>query len=354
MTNILHISTAHTTQDIRIYLKEVKSLINKGFDVKFLVASNEKNDSPSSHIYIKKSSNRIKRMIFDNYRMYKKIKEINPEIVHFHDPEFLPYSYILMKQKFKVIYDSHEDLPRAILSKPYINIRYRKIMSYLIEKLENYISSKLTFIVTATPHIEKRFKKINKNTICINNYPLMNELLTPTEIKRKDQVCYVGGLSYIRGSKVLSEASLLADVPMVIAGNTKDLGENNLKLLGNINREEVALLLGESKAGIVTFLPEPNHINARPNKMFEYMSASLPVICSNFPEWQKIIEENKCGISVDPENPKELSDAIKNITKNDVLVKKMGENGRNAILNKYNWSIEEEKLFSLYKKLEEI
>jgi glycosyltransferase involved in cell wall biosynthesis len=60
---------------------------------------------------------------------------------------------------------------------------------------------------------------------------------------------------------------------------------------GFVNREEAKQIMAESKAGIVTFLPLPNHINAQPNKMFEYMSASLPVICSDFPLWNSIVEK---------------------------------------------------------------
>ena len=43
---------------------------------------------------------------------------------------------------------------------------------------------------------------------------------------------------------------------------------------------------------LVTFLKTPNHIDAQPNKMFEYMSAGLPIITSNFPLWREIVEGN--------------------------------------------------------------
>jgi glycosyltransferase involved in cell wall biosynthesis len=59
-------------------------------------------------------------------------------------------------------------------------------------------------------------------------------------------------------------------------------------------------VLAKSKAGVVFFYPLPNYIDAQPNKMFEYMSAGLPIITSNFPVWREIVEGNECGLCVDP------------------------------------------------------
>ena len=115
----------------------------------------------------------------------------------------------------------------------------------------------------------------------------------------------MGAISEIRGIESLINACENINGTLVLAGKftSKYLeqrirslkGWKNVDYRGLINREEVKQLLSESKAGIVTFLAEPNHINSQPNKMFEYMSAQLPVICSNFELWKSIVEVNNCG-----------------------------------------------------------
>ena len=85
--------------------------------------------------------------------------------------------------------------------------------------------------------------------------------------------------------------------------------------------------------------------------MFEYMAAGIPVVASNFKLWKSIIEENECGICVDPLNHKEITDAIEKLLKNPQLAKIMGKNGQKLVKENYNWKMEEKKLLTLYKSL---
>ena len=58
-------------------------------------------------------------------------------------------------------------------------------------------------------------------------------------------------------------------------------------------------LFGVAQAGLIAFHPEPNHFYSIPNKIFEYMSAGLPVIASELPMQRSIVEETGCGILAD-------------------------------------------------------
>ena len=107
-------------------------------------------------------------------------------------------------------------------------------------------------------------------------------------------------------------------------------------------------------AGVVLYHPELNHINAQPNKMFEYMAAGIPVIASDFPLWKEILEGARCGVCVDPLDPDQIADAIRWIVDHPEQAEQMGKNGRKAIIERYNWKREEDTLLGLYRGLESL
>jgi glycosyltransferase involved in cell wall biosynthesis len=82
--------------------------------------------------------------------------------------------------------------------------------------------------------------------------------------------------------------------------------------------------------------------------MFEYMAAGIPVIASDFPLWRHIVEEADCGLLVDPLDPVAIAAAIDRLVSDPQLARRMGENGRRAVLERYNWGVEEQKLFAFY------
>lgn len=124
-----------------------------------------------------------------------------------------------------------------------------------------------------------------------------------------------------------------------------------IKFIGRITRKEVNELYGTARAGIVIYQPAENHYESQPVKMFEYMAAGLPVIASNFPHWRTIVEDAKCGICVNPEDPIEVRQACIELLNNPQKGQKMGIAGRTAVINKYSWDSEEKKLLGLYKQL---
>jgi glycosyltransferase involved in cell wall biosynthesis len=361
---IVHLSSAHNDRDVRIFLKECRSLALKypNAEVHLILAGVDERleDGVRVHSVPKRTGIMITRMLRTVNQVRKKALELNGDIYHLHDPELLRIAFRLKRGGKKVIYDAHEDLPRQISGKSYLPVK--GLIAFLTEIIEDFVSARLTGVLAATPFIAERFKKINPNTIDINNFPLESEIqfIAETGIQKENNVCFIGGISPIRGTKELVDAMALTDCQLALAGEIpfdfrttliESAGWENVHELGFVDRNTSMLIKQKAIAGIVTFLPFPNHVNAQPNKIFEYMAAGLPVIGSNFPMWKELLEKNKCGICVDPADPKAIAKAITYLKTHPEEAKAMGENGKRLVQETYNWKAEEKKLFEFYQAL---
>lgn len=367
MIKITHLTSAHTRSDTRIFLKECCSLAQAGFDVSLVVADglgDEQREGVSIHD-VGTASGRIDRIRNVTRRVFEKARDLDASIYHLHDPELIPAGLKLKKLGKKVIFDAHEDVPKQLLSKPYLNKPAKWLLSNIFSLYESYACSRLDGIITATPFIRDKFLAINPHTLDINNYPMLGELAVG-EIdwaQKKNQACYVGGITRIRGilEVVNSMGFVKTQARLKIAGKftendvekvaKTDQGWANVDALGFLSREQVRDLLQQSVAGLVTFHSVPNHIDAQPNKMFEYMSAGVPVIASHFPFWKEIIEGNACGLCVDPLSPAAIAEAIDYLVIHPEEAEQMGRNGQRAVQEKYNWGMEEQKLLQFYNQI---
>ncbi|MGI6555346.1 MAG: glycosyltransferase family 4 protein [Bacillota bacterium] len=364
MVRLCHLTSVHPQTDTRIFYKECKTIAAAGYDVSLIVQHKKDEVMEGIQIFgLAKSDNRKERMTKTAREVYERALYDNADIYHFHDPELIPVALKLKRKGKKVIYDVHEDVPRQILSKHWIAAPLRKPLSWTIERIENYAAKKFDYIITATPFIKERFLRLNKNAIDINNYPILSELHVPNVNwdEKEKLVCYVGGIGQVRGIYEIVEAIGMTKYSLLLAGTFSSKAEYDSASnksgwakvieLGYLNRDEVRGVLSKSMAGLVVLHPIPNYIDALPVKMFEYMSAGIPVIASNFPLWKEIIEGNNCGICVDPLNAREIADAINRIMDNPYQAQKMGENGRKAVEEKYNWEKEGKKLIKIYEEL---
>jgi glycosyltransferase involved in cell wall biosynthesis len=364
---ICHMSSVHQLFDTRVFYKECKTLLHEGFDVSLVVQHKVDEEIEGIKIIgVGKPKSRIERMTKTVTQVYKRALEVDADLYHFHDPELLFVGLKLKRKGKKVIYDVHEDVPRQILSKEWIARPLRNTLRILCEEIENYAARKFDYIITATPCIKDRFLKLQRNVVDVNNFPMLQEFCKPeADCMGKEEkgkfICYVGGITRIRGALEMVRAMRGLECKLLLAGTFQpeqlrhecamQPGWENVIELGFVNRKDLGAVLEKSSAGVVLYHPEPNHINAQPNKMFEYMAAGLPVVASNFPLWKEIVESNNCGICVDPLNVEEITKAIKWLIENPEKAKEMGANGRKAVEGKYNWGKEAEKLIAIYRAL---
>ncbi len=368
-TKVCILTTVHPPFDTRIFHKQAKTLVEAGYDVT-LIAQHDRDEVVDGVkiIALPKLKNRFARILgLTWYAFWLALKQ-KADVYHFHDPELLPIGVLLkLFARAKVIYDVHEDYPKQILFKRWINPLFRKVVAASWGRLELKESKMLDAIVVVSEIIASRFPPYK--TVVIKNYPdlrlFLHESLDYRE--RPAHVVYVGGLTKMRGVyqmvQAIGQLPERLEAKLLLAGRFEPSslqdslsnvsGWERTEYLGYLNRAEVVRLLTTARVGLVPLLPEPKHFSGVPVKLFEYMAAGVPVVCADYPHWRDIITQAKCGLMVNPLDPQEMSEAIQWILVHPDEAAEMSLSGRRAVQKYYSWSTEGRKLLKLYAKLGE-
>ena len=363
MYKVTHISTVHKPYDTRIFVKECSSLAKLGFEVSLLVPIEKPEIKNQVNIFpLPKFKSKFFRTLFSWIPAFFKAYKLKSDIYHFHDPELIFLGFVLASFGKKVVYDVHEDYELQILNKEYLSNSMRKIIAGSYKWIEKILIKRFALIVTATSVIRDSYLKIHRNVIDIKNYPFLEEFATSRASfdDKKNEVCYIGSISKIRGViDCVRSIEHLDETLLNLAGDYSGI-ERELKLEkgwervikhGFVNRDQMRQILLRSKVGLVVLHPVPNYIEALPVKMFEYMAAGVPVICSNFPVYEEIVVQNDCGFSVEPKKPEMIAEKARILLADKELWERMSKNARAAVESKYNWETELRQLERAYLNL---
>lgn len=370
MVKVCHMASAHNRYDGRIFRKECVSLANNGYEV-YLVVNDSYGDEIKDRVKIRSTKltpkNRFERMILSQKNIYKKAIEIDADIYHFHDPELLFLGLKLKKRGKKVIFDSHEGYFLQIKEKYYIPKLLRNFVANIYNIIETYICKRIdAVIVPCGTNGKTIFDGRAQLVECINNVPILDEFYNKyeeKENKNKDIICYTGAITYERGIEHIIKAAHKSNSRLILAGNIINnefkskifsIPEHNcIDYKGILSIEEISDIYKCSYIGMCTILNvgQYNKGDNFATKVYEYMAMGIPAIISDSPYVQKIFSEYEFGIAVDPDSINDIVSSINYLKVNENIAKRMGENGRKAIAERFNWKIEEKKLLELYKKI---
>jgi glycosyltransferase involved in cell wall biosynthesis len=361
------LTSVHMPFDGRVFHKEAKSLVKAGYEV-VLIARHDKEEVVAGVrvVPLPQPKNRRQRMTRVLWRLYRLAVRENADIYHFHDPELIVVGLLLKLRGRKVIWDVHEHYPNSILDKYYLARPLRRVISKSFDLFERAVVRFFDYVVYTTPFVGARYQKMRVRSGRIENYPIIG-LSEAFAQDTQDKIVYLGGMSRIRGLLEVVEAfALIAKKyphwelclvgscsPASFEGELRDrvrtLGlEANVKFIPWVPYEEKERLSSQAAMGVITYLPYSNNTSCLPNKLFDYMLVSLPVIASNFPLYREIVEPNHCGLIVDPSSPQEIARAMEYLIEHPQEARQMGENGRRAVRDRYNWEKESEKLLQIY------
>lgn len=360
---VAHLTSVHSRRDTRIFLKQCRTLAVHGYAVTLVVADGE-GDEVRDGVTIAdvgQGAGRLNRIFGTTRRVFHRAVALDADIYQLHDPELIPLGLKLKRMGKKVIFDSHEDLPMQMLGKPYLGRVSRQVLSTASALFENYACARLDGVIAATPGIRDKFLRVNRRTVDINNYPLPAEFDAAAPWAGKaSEVCYLGGISAIRGALEMVRACALlrSNARLALAGAFSDAalqaelaalpGWPRVTAHGQLDRAGVRRVAARAMAGLVILHPVAGYMDSQPIKLFEYMAAGIPVIASHFPGFRQIVEGSGCGVCVDPLDPGAIAAAIDAMVLYPERARAMGENGRKAVLERYNWAAQAIKLTDFY------
>lgn len=364
---IVHLSTVHSWQDPRIFLKQCKSLAANGFEVHLITkdGSGEDIEGVKIHKLKKTYSNKLLRMILGARAAWRQALALKPDLIHFHDPELIPGALRLKsKTDIPIIYDVHEDYTTSIEVRKYIPGFLLSLIKKRVQFYEGQAHEELD-IVIAEDYYEERFPNSTK----IRNYPILwkkGELNGINKRERPNKLLYTGTIDYSRGAEnhALLHNSLEGLEVRMIGRCSADV----YKFLESILGDEVKRVVpygicdyvpqteiikayeeGEYLAGLALFDKTSHFARKRLTKFYEYMYFGLPIVCSDYSEWENFIASTNSGFTV---NPKSIIDIKKLVEALSVGNSRINtEETKKIVEKRFNWEIEAENLYNLYLRI---
>ena len=308
-----------------------------------------------------------------HYRSLEIVTQQSADIYHAHDLNVLPAAYqAARKNGAKLVYDSHEFYVERNRQHP-----LNPIGKFILGRIERFLMRRSNAVITVSDTIAQELAhryRVTVPTVILNTPPQTTEFLID---ERKSirialginpnhyLLLYSGGITFNRGlEKVIESLIYLPNCHFVLMGygrekyieELKALAiksgvDSRLSLFGPVPSEEVTTYAASADLGIAAIENVClSYYYCAPNKLFEYISAGLPVIASNFPEMKKIIKQYEIGSTFDPSQPQDIARVAQEVLSNSKRLQQMRKNTF-AAAKDYNWENESDKLLKLYQTL---
>jgi glycosyltransferase involved in cell wall biosynthesis len=362
---VFHASSVHPATDNRIFHKECAALSDNGLEVHLCAVAEV--DETKNGIYIHAlpaQGSRLRRVVLGYLRIWKNLRKVKPDLLHVHDPELIPLAlFWRVVSGHPAVYDSHEDLPKAVMGKPYLPMSTRRIIASFAQVLEWAAGRGFSMIVAATPSIARNYPA--RKVVTVENFPWLASFpkVTPISAATPRNFVHIGGLSRDRGVfqmfSAIETSSLTTPMALTVAGSldaeTQELFREKAQIavtyVGNLPVSEVPSVISDSIAGLVLFMPAPNHFESQPTKLFEYMAAGRPFVASNFAYWIKLFGPFDCGLFVDPCDPVAIREAMETLAGDLPMAEAMGLRGRSALERHFTFETQATQLYNAVQQL---
>jgi len=369
MPHIVHLSSVHDALYSRLFHRKCRAAADAGHSVTVI--------APHPHsctidgiqiIAVKQRRSRILRMTLTALEVFRKARSIRADLYHIEDPELLPWAVLLRWWAGSpVVYDCMEYHRQAILWKDWIPRWLRPFIAAVTEKIEKQCVRRLDGVIVVNPHMKSLLDRYCSRVAVVHNFPWRSSLPELAGSRDPNLMICLGAFSRERGYELLLDALELArnadsSACCAVVGSVLRQGMSSaslekeralisqgaLRLMGEVAYKDIWQYLCIASIGLIPFLPTPNNDMGLPNKLFEYMGAALPIVAPRLRLLSSIVDQAECGILVPAGTPKEYAHAILTLLLDPQLRSSMGERGRKAILNQYNFETEACAMLALY------
>ncbi len=305
------------------------------------------------------------KFIHFNLKMFVLLWQEPPDIVHAHDLWVLPGAAMAahLKNK-KLIYDAHVYYAGLEIFNRH---PVRKMLWLMLErKLVQYADVLLTVSDPLAEKYRVRYPGIPDCRV-IRNLPV-REIPDRTRAKPfprpfEHMLVYHGHLKPGRGlTNLIRAMGYLDDTGLVIFGGGELFAElrqlvekldlsSKVIFRSYIDLESLISTSAQADIGITLFeRTSINYSYALPNKFFEYIMAGLPVLASDIETFTFYMNTYDIGKTVDPADPGQIADAIREMTTDHIILDRWRKNARKAA-ETLNWDHESAEMINIYEKL---
>lgn len=268
----------------------------------------------------------LKNPSFTIFGMLKtKLNKTEYDIVHaWNIPSGIIMKNIIARKKILSIHGMYGQQIKALHS---------KTVSKIGELAEIKAIKNADILTTDSKFVQKSYK--NSLGIEVEYLPApldIEKFHIIDNCQKNNQVIYIGRNSPEKGIDILK--------------NIESNINANVVYCTNLDWNETMKILQQSKILVV-----PSRQESIPQVIKEAFYLKIPVIATKVGGIPELIENEKTGILVSSENPKELSSAINNLLQNTELQKKIVNNAHSYILENFTWEKLLPKYIQFYKNL---
>ena len=268
----------------------------------------------------------------------------NNDIVHAHN---IPSAKAMKNASGKKILTIH-----GIYSQQIKNL-HNKTTSKIAANYEKESLEWADIITVVSKDAFDHYKKMGLNVYHIPNSIDIDSLSIKSDRRYKKQIIFAGRLSSEKGVDVLSDLAkiLPSDINLIILGSgpkenlIKNIKKSNVSYFGYLPKNETISLIRGSD-----ILIQPSKIEGVSSTILEAMACKVPVITTNVGGNKEIIEHNKTGILIEPNNSKKLLDEILNLFINSKIKNEL-INSAYIDVQKYDWKYVGKLYLDLYDEL---